>query len=98
MAIKYATKFGPQPIREAVWRAGITHNDFIEQMGTRPLNHTRLAMNGHCPPSEELRHRASYVLGIPVDQLFTPEALAAVLRPAGAGRRLGPSPKTSAQR
>jgi hypothetical protein len=94
VAQRYPTKFGPQPIRDAVHRAGITYSDFILQMGIRPLNHTRLAMNGHCPPSEELRHRASYVLGIPVEELFTAKALAAVRQP---GKVKGPKPKASAR-
>lgn len=88
-------RFGPQPIREAVHRSGMTYTDFIMKMGIRPYSHTRHAMTGVCPPSEELRHRASFVLGVPVEQLFTPEALAAVLQPASKAR--GPKPKADAR-
>ncbi len=84
------TRFGPQPIREVVWRRGITHADFAAQMNIRPMSHVRHAMAGVCPPSEELRQRASYVLNVPVRDLFTQESLAAIRQP---GRVKGPKPR-----
>lgn len=87
MAITYETKFGPQPIRDEVWRAGMTHTEFIDKMQIRPSSHVRLAMNGVSPPSEELRQRAPYVLGLPIEQLFTAESLTTVHQPSRQPRR-----------
>jgi ribosome-binding protein aMBF1 (putative translation factor) len=81
------TKFGPQPIREAVWRAGMTHSEFTDKLQIQPSSHVRLAMRGACPPSEELRQRAPFVLGIPLDELFTAESLAVTKQPTRRPRR-----------
>jgi hypothetical protein len=88
------TRYGLQPIREVCWRRGLTYNDFILQVGIRPLSHVRNAMIGDVPPSEELRHRAAFILGTPVEELFTAEALAAVREP---GKIKGPRPRVGAR-
>ncbi len=92
MAQHYTTKFGPQPIRDAVWQAGYTHAEFRDLTGITPSSHVWLAMAGRCPPNPELRRIAPRVLGVPLERLFTPEALAAVHHPK---RRHG-SPKAVA--
>ncbi len=90
MAQHYRTKFGPQPIRDAVWRAGYTHSEFRELTGIRPSSHVWLAIVVRCPPSADLRRMAKRILGLPLGQLFTDEALSSVHQPSRAPRR----PKT----
>lgn len=87
------SQFGPQPIRAEVHRRGWTYADFIADTLIRPQSHVRHAMNGVCPPSEELRQRAAEMLGLPVTELFTADALAAIRQP---GRPRGPKPKVGA--
>ena len=94
MQFKRETRFGLQPIREVCWRRGLTYTDFIYQTGIRPANHVRNAMIGVVPPSEELRQRAALILRTPVEELFTPEALAAFPEP---GKIKGPKPKAGAR-
>jgi hypothetical protein len=81
VAQRYITRFGPQPIRDAVWRAGWTHAAFRDLTGIKPSGHVAMAMNGRCPPNAELRRVAPQLLGLPLDQLFTPETLARVHQP-----------------
>ncbi len=92
--LKHSTRFGPQPIKMLCWQRGLTYSAFIEQTGIRPLSHVRHAMNGVCPPSEELRQRASFILRAPIEELFTAEALATYPQP---GRIKGPKPKAGAR-
>ncbi len=68
-------RFGPQPIREVIWRAGYSHQEFAEMSGVRPISHVRLALSGYCPPSAELRRAAARLLRVPIEQLFTSESL-----------------------
>lgn len=95
MAKKFTreTRFGLQPIRDVCWRKGFTYNDFISETGIRPFNHVRHAMNGEVPPSEELRQLAASILETPIEELFTPESLAAVREP----RTKGPKPQAGAR-
>ena len=79
--IRYRTKFGPQPIRDAVWAAGWTHAAFRDLTGIKPSGHVAMAMDGRCPPNTELRRVAPMLLGLPLDQLFTAESLAGIHQP-----------------
>lgn len=81
MTQHFKTKFGPQPIREEVWRAGWTHSEFSELTGISPTVHVRLAMSGKCPPNPELRRVAPILLGLPLEKLFTAESLATTFIP-----------------
>lgn len=96
MARKFVreTRFGLQPIREVCWRKGLTYNEFTYQTGIRPFSHVRNAMVGDVPPTEELRERAAFILQTPVEELFTPEALAAVREPRCTDN---PKPKAGAR-
>jgi hypothetical protein len=75
------SRFGPQPIREYVWREGWTHGEFAELSGVRPYAHVTQAMAGKCPPSPALRKAAVELLGMPLQVLFTSEAIATTYRP-----------------
>lgn len=80
-------KFGPQPIREIVWRRGYTHNEFADLLAIHPGTHVRSALQGFVPPNEELRRLAPAFLNVPLEDLFTAESLAAVCRPLPPGLR-----------
>ncbi len=73
--------FGAQPIRDIVWRRGYTHSEFAALTGIEPRSHVNGAIRGYVPPSEELRVIAPKILGVPLEELFTAEALAQVCRP-----------------
>ncbi|MFC5066190.1 hypothetical protein [Actinomycetospora atypica] len=75
------SRFEKQPIRDVVREQHLTQSEFIEMTGVRPFSHVRAAMNGVTPPSEALRQRAVEILNVPLDKLFTAEALAATKRP-----------------
>ena len=85
------TRFGPQPIREVVWRKGLTFGEFAASTAIRPHGHVLLAMAGRVPPNEALRRIAPAMLGVPLEQLFTCESLEATCRPLAPShrRRLG---------
>jgi hypothetical protein len=80
-------KFGPQPIREIVWKKGYSHAEFSELTGISPFRHVTAAMNGVVPPNEELRRLAPQLLSVPLEELFTPDSLAETCRPWNRGLR-----------
>lgn len=73
--------FGLQPIRDVVWRKGYSHTEFAAMTGIEPRAHVNGAIRGYVPPSEDLRRIAPAILGVPLEELFTAEALAQVCRP-----------------
>ncbi len=75
------SRFGPQPIREYVWREGWTFGEFAELTGVRPYAHVTQAMAGKCPPCPAFRKAAVELLGLPLPVIFTEDALAATYRP-----------------
>ena len=74
-------RFGHQPIREAVWRAGYTHGEFADLLGVYPKTHVQSAMYGICPPSPKMRRASVQLLKMPLESLFTEDALAAIYHP-----------------
>jgi hypothetical protein len=82
-----ARNFPLQPIRDVVWSKGYSHAEFAELLGIKPVSHVGLAMRGLVPPNEELRRLAPEFLGVPLEELFTPDALAATCRPLARGLR-----------
>lgn len=90
---QHRSKFGPQPIREKVWRAGYNLSEFADLTGLVPRAHVILAMNGVCPPNPELRRVAPTLLGVSLERLFTPESLATAYIPKRkTGQRPSPRP------
>ena len=79
------TRFGEQPIRGVVRRRhwNLRLIAYETGVGYSPLINSA---NGITPPSPELRQKRSEFLDLPIEKLFTPEALAAEY---SEGRALG---------
>ena len=75
------TRFGPQAIRERIWEAGFSHQQFAEMTGIKPVRHVIAAISGHCPPNPALRKAASEILSLPPAALWSEDALRTVYRP-----------------
>lgn len=68
--------FGKQPIQDIIINDGRTVRGFVRMLkGDQP--HALLAISGRVPPSTEIRAELSAKLGVPIETLFTKEALAA---------------------
>ncbi len=59
----------------------MTLAEFADEIGIKPRSHVLTAMKGVVPPSVELRRQAPEYLGVPLENLFTHDALAEVCRP-----------------
>lgn len=73
------SRFGVQPARQALVDERWTQPRAAEQINVPPL-HLRNAVNGHVPPSQVVRDRLPALLGKPLSELFTSEALAATFQ------------------
>ncbi|MCA0331260.1 MAG: helix-turn-helix domain-containing protein [Actinobacteria bacterium] len=74
------SRFGRQPARSALIDAGLSLSSTAERLGL-PRSHLRSAVLGYSPPSPGLREGLSRLLGRPVSELFSPEALQAAYDP-----------------
>jgi transcriptional regulator with XRE-family HTH domain len=70
------TRFGEQPIRGIVRRRHWNLRLIAYETGVA-YSHLINAANGITPPSPELRSKLSGFLGLPVEKLFSTDALAA---------------------
>lgn len=66
----------PQPIRRVLTAQGYGVTAFIDATGIRPSSHVQSAINGRAYPSQELRRIAVELLGVPLEELWEPDALA----------------------
>lgn len=74
------TRFGRQPARAALLAANRSISATAVQLGL-PRSHVRAALLGYSPPAPGLRSGLSRLLEVPVEALFTPDALAATYDP-----------------
>lgn len=79
-----SSRFGPQPVREALVAERWTVPAAARRIGV-PANHLKSAVHGRTAPSPVLREQLPALLGVPLAQLFTAEALATEFNP-----RVGP--------
>lgn len=87
------SRFGVQPARQALTDERWTLRRAADQINV-PLQHLRGAVNGHTAPSTPLRSRLPILLGRPLAELFTEDALAATYNPGhGPGGRQRPNEK-----
>jgi transcriptional regulator with XRE-family HTH domain len=70
------TRFGEQPIRSIVRRRHWNLKLIAYETGVA-YSHLINAANGITPPSPQLRKKLSEFLGLPVEKLFSTDALAA---------------------
>lgn len=71
-----AYRFPEQPIREVILNDGRTLAGFARSLKCN-TSHALLAFAGRVPPSPELRAEVAARLNLPVEALFTANALAA---------------------
>lgn len=79
--------FPQQPIKQLLRDRQISLSQFIRETKLNS-SHVWCAMDGVTPPSKELRVIAPMLLDVPLEELFTKEALAVEKQPA---RRQGPT-------
>ncbi len=72
--------FGFQPIQDVIINDGRTYRGFVRTLKSDQA-HAILAIAGRVPPSPELRAELAARLGVPIELLFTKEALAATYSP-----------------
>jgi hypothetical protein len=70
------TRFGPQPVREIIRKGKYSISMVAEMVGVREA-HFVPALYGRIRPNMTVRERLPKVLGVPIEQLFTAEALSA---------------------
>ena len=70
------SRFGDQPAKKALTEERWSQPRAAEKINV-PFLHLRGALNGHVAPSKVVRDRLPALLGRPLSELFTAEALAA---------------------
>lgn len=83
-----SSRYGPQPAREALREERWSISAAARRIGVED-SHLRHAVNGRTVPSPFVRESLSVLLNKSVEDLFTPEALAAEYNPG-----FGPGGKT----
>ncbi|MBM0258956.1 hypothetical protein [Micromonospora sp. 4G55] len=78
------SRFGRQPAADALRRERWSIPLAARQIDV-PENHLRTAVGGYNRPMPEVRERLPKLLGLPLEELFTPEVLA---RPYCPGRNV----------
>jgi hypothetical protein len=73
-----ATRYGPQPIKKVLAAQGRTLAGAARICGLH-YNHVRGAADGWHPADTDTREGLPAHLGVPIEQLFTPESLAGKL-------------------
>jgi hypothetical protein len=69
------SKFGRQPARMALRRERYTIKLAAEIIGV-PESHLRIAVGGYARPMDAVREKLPVLVGVPLEDLFTPDALA----------------------
>jgi hypothetical protein len=81
--VRQNIRFGEQPIRGVVRRRHWNLKLIAYETGVG-YNHLLNAVNGVTAPSPQLREKLSEFLGLPVEKLFSADALAATYSEGGA--------------
>lgn len=64
-----------QPLRQVMYRERWSVTQLAAEVGVS-TGHLRSVIEGGTAPRDELRDRLPGILGVPVDELFTPDLLA----------------------
>ena len=72
--VKGATKFGPQPARDVMYRERWECNRLADRLGV-PYQHLYLAITGRTSPSPLLRSALPAILNCKITDLFTEDSL-----------------------
>lgn len=68
------TKFGVQPARRIFAEKCLVITGVAHQIGVGH-QHLNRVVNGRTPPSDAVRERLPEFIGVPLEELFTPELL-----------------------
>jgi hypothetical protein len=74
--------YGYQPVRVELFKQRIGQKQAAKDIGVS-WGHFRKVIIGHCHPMQAVREKLPVYLGVPLEELFTPEVLA---KPYAAGR------------
>lgn len=72
---RQVTQFGYQPIRVVLYEQNISQQQAAKDLGV-PWSHFRRCVTGRTRPMGILRKKLPEYLGVPLEDLFTPEILA----------------------
>jgi len=69
------TRFGTQPAREILRARRLSIRDVAVALGVSP-RHLYNALQGYITPRTEVRQKMPDLLGVPLEELFTPDVIA----------------------
>jgi transcriptional regulator with XRE-family HTH domain len=69
------TIFGTQPLRLVLFQQDITGTKVATDLDIS-YGHLRRVITGRCRPMDDVREKLPAYLGVPLEELFTPEVLA----------------------
>lgn len=88
MYISKQRRFGYQPVQDVILNEGRTIAGFGRTLKSCDLAHFRGATAGRVPPSPQLRAELVARLGLPIEALFTKDALDAQYKPEHRAKRV----------